>query len=124
MSQFEVSVSQTRLKSFREKHIVTWRLSYKWSFETIVDSAQFYYRLPAYNYAQREKDISENLNEIKAAILNIEGEYIPSSLDSLSKSSSLPFDIWISKVLIKIHHFNAKGDKKTYLIINQSSWGC
>jgi len=68
--------------------------------------------------------LRENLNEIKAAILNIEGEYIPSSLDSLSKLSSLPFDIWISKVLIKIHHFNAKGDKKTYLIINQSSWGC
>ena len=125
--KFEVSVSleQDLRVSAGEKHIVDLEdFHVNGSFETIIDSAQFYFRLPAYNYAQRERDISENLNEIKAAILNIEGEYIPSSLDSLSKLSSLPFDIWISKVLIKIHHFNAKGDKKTYLIINQSSWGC
>ena len=125
--KFEVSVSleQDLRVSAGEKHIVDLEeFHINGPFETIVDSAQFYFRLPAYNYTQRERDISENLNEIKAAILNIEGEYIPSSLDSLSNLSSLPFDIWISKVLIKIHHFNARGDKKTYLIINQSSWGC
>ena len=125
--KFEVSVSleQDLRVSAGEKHIVDLEdFHVNGPFETIVDSAQFYFRLPAYNYTQRQKDISENLNKIKAAILNIEGEYIPSSLDSLSKLSSLPFDIWISKVLIKIHHFNAKGDKKTYLIMNHSSWGC
>tara|TARA_B100001063_G_C16697522_1_gene520682 strand:+ start:437 stop:1147 length:711 start_codon:yes stop_codon:yes gene_type:complete len=125
--KFEVSVSleQDLRVSAGEKHIVDLEdFHVNGPFEKIIDSAEFYFRLPAYNYAQRERDISENLNEIKAAILNIDGEYIPSSLDSLSNLSSLPFDIWISKVLIKIHHFNAKGDKKTYLIINHSSWGC
>jgi len=125
--KFEVSVSleQDLRVSAGEKHIVDLEdFHVKGPFETIVDSAQFYFRLPAYNYAQRERDISENLNEIKAAILNIEGEYIPTSLDSISDLNRIPADIWISKVLIKIHHFNAKGDKKTYLIINQSSWGC
>ena len=125
--KFEVLVSleQDLRVSAGEKHIVDLEdFHINGPFETIVDSAQFYFRLPAYNYAQRERDISENLNEIKAAILNIEGEYIPTSLDSISDLNRIPADIWISKVLIKIHHFNAKGDKKTYLIINQSSWGC
>ena len=125
--KFEVFVSleQDLRISAGEKHIVDLEdFHVNGPFETIVDSAQFHFRLPAYNYTQREKDISENLNEIKAAILNIEGEYIPTSLDSISDLNRIPADIWISKVLIKIHHFNAKGDKKTYLIINQSSWGC
>ncbi len=125
--KFEVSVSleQDLRVSAGEKYIVDLEdFHVNGPFETIIDSAKFYFRLPAYNYKQREKNISENLNEIKAAILNIEGEYIPSSLDSLSILDNLPFDIWISKVLIKIYHFNTKGDKKTYLIINHSSWGC
>lgn len=125
--KFEVSVSleQDLRVSAGEKHIVDLEdFHVNGPFEKIIDSAEFYFRLPAYNYTQRERDISENLNEIKAAILNIEGEYIPTSLDSISDLNRVPADIWISKVLIKIHHFNAKGDKKTYLIINHSSWGC
>ena len=125
--KFEVSVSleQDLRVSAGEKHIVDLEdFHVNGPFEKIIDSAEFYFRLPAYNYAQRERDISENLNEIKAAILNIEGEYIPTSLDSISDLNRVPADIWVSKVLIKIHHFNAKGDKKTYLIINHSSWGC
>lgn len=125
--KFEVSVSleQDLRVSAGEKHIVDLEdFHINGPFETIIDSAQFYFRLPAYNYAQRERDISKNINEIKTAILNIEGEYIPTSLDSISDLNRVPADIWISKVLIKIHHFNVKGDKKTYLIINHSSWGC
>jgi hypothetical protein len=116
-TDLRVYVGEKELKDLADWHT-------KEPFIKIADSAHFYYRLPPYNRDERVKEISKDLDEIKEAVLKIEGEYIDSSLVSITEFKKLPVTLWISKVYIQINHFDANGNKKTFIIINQSSWGC
>ena len=94
------------------------------SFVKIPDSAQYFFRLPSYNTKEKEQRLSNYFEQIKEDVLKIDGEYIDSTLDNVTDLNKLPIEFWISKVLIKIVYIDANSNQRTFLLKNQSSWGC
>ncbi|KXX69216.1 hypothetical protein AVL50_20275 [Flammeovirga sp. SJP92] len=110
-----VIVSENQLEDLEKWHTQE-------PFVKILDSAQYYYRLPSYKI--NEKELSKDFKKIKEEILKLDGEYIDSTLNTASKLEELPILLWISKVLIKIVYTDINGIQRTILLENQSSWGC
>jgi hypothetical protein len=125
---FEVfsALGQTLTVSLGEeegfKHLSRWGKIGKYN--SITDSATYFFRTPLHYRHEKEKELRKEFNEIKAEVLKLKGESIAKSLDTVTVLNHLPVELWISREIIKIVRAGENGIKETKYIIVRNHYGC
>ncbi len=120
-----VAIEQSLTVSLGErqtKDLKDWKHLY--SYVELSDSADNHFRTIPFQREEKEARLSFDFLKIKDKVLQHEGEYITTNLDSVTRVQGLPIELWISRVIIRIEQTRMNGTKINHYIDAISPYGC